>query len=341
MPAASSGNILFTTVVAKSEATYGTAATMTSGGRKLLASPTGIITIGQEWDWGDDRTVGLRNKVLTGGGTLISSAPEVSLDVPAISVGELPVWLSGIRTVTPSGAGPYTWDFKPTLTSTSNSPKSMTFVVGDGVQQYLLNYVLPTEISIKADRSGLTSLSASAFANSIAKNSDALAAGVPTSKMMSGRLWKLYTYATASDWSTDIAAGTPTGGTQYTYLLDFDLKLMSGLTNQAYLNGTTSWSTHAETDQIGGDVSFTVTSNSAAVTSWYDKLGSAQYVRLTWTDGTYTAHIMAAFQVSDVQPMAGDEDGLTTMTVSGKLAYDSTAAAVWRIVVVSDLATLP
>ena len=341
MPAASAGNILFTTVVAKSESTYGTAATMTSGGRKLLASPTGIITIGQEWDWGDDRTVGLRNKVLTGGGTLISSAPEVSLDVPAVSIGELPVWLSGIRTVTPSGAGPYTWDFKPTLTSTSNSPKSMTFVVGDGVQQYLLNYVLPTEISIKADRSGLTSLSASAFANSIAKNSDALAAPVPTSKMLSGRLWKLFTYATAADFSTDIAAGTPTGGTQYTYLLDFDLKLMSGLTNQAYLNGTTSWSTHAETDQIGGDVSFTVTSNAAAVTSWYDKLGTAQYARLTWTDGTYTVHILAAFQVSDVQPMAGDEDGLTTMTVSGKLAYDATAAAVWRCVVVSDLATLP
>lgn len=46
MPAASAGNVLFSKLVAFKEATPGTIPTLTSGGRKLLVSPTGVISDG-------------------------------------------------------------------------------------------------------------------------------------------------------------------------------------------------------------------------------------------------------------------------------------------------------
>ena len=344
MPAASAGNILFSKVVAFKETTPGTSAISTSGGRKSLTSATGIISLNQEWDLGEDRSVALRNPIVAGGSTLISSEPEVSLEVPAISVGELPVWFSGMDAATITGASaPYTWDFKPVMTNTSNSPTSYSLQVGDGQQAYAVTYVLPTELSIKADRSGLTSLSVSAFAQAVAKDSTATTEGVPTSPFLSGRLWKPYVYTNAAAFAADITTSTiPTGGTAYNYVLDFDLKINTGLTEQAYLAGTTAFVTHAESAAIGGDVSLTVQSNASAVTTWYDAIGSAKYLRLEHNGaGNYPVNIQVAFIVTDVQVIAGDEDGLTTYSVTGTLAYDATSAATLRVILKSDLAALP
>ncbi len=342
MPAASAGNILFSKAVAFKEATAGTIPTLTSGGRKLLVAPTGIVTLGREHELGAERSVALRNPILVGGTTLVSSNPELSLSVPAVSVGELPIWLSGIRGVSPTGAGPYIWDYKPTLTSASNSPQSYSIVLTDGQQQYVANYCLPTTIGITADRTGLTSLSATLFAQAIAKNSATLADPVPTSPFLAGALWQPSVYADAAAFNTDIVSGTqPTGGSAYSYFLDFDLSLETGITRQSYLAGTTSFSTHAESAPLGGTISFTVSSTASAVTNWFDAIGAAKYLCLKTTDGTYTASIQLAFIVTDVALIAGSEDGLTTYTVSGTLAYDPTAAATWRAIVTSDLAVLP
>ena len=184
------------------------------------------MTLNQEWNLGEDRAVALRNPIIATGATLISSEPELSFDVPAISVGELPIWLSGIRTVAPNGSGPYVWDYKPTLTSTSNDPKTYSLVLTDGQQQYVANYCLPTTVGISADRSGLTALTGSFFAQAVAKNSAVLADALPTSPFLSGRLWLASVYANASAINSDTVANTrPSGGTAYNYLLDFDLSL--------------------------------------------------------------------------------------------------------------------
>lgn len=342
MPAASAGNILFTKVVAFKETTAGTVPTLTSGGRRLLSGKTGVVTLNQEWNLGEDRAVALRNPIISTGATLISSEPELSFDVPAISVGELPIWLSGIRTVSPTGVGPYVYDYKPTLTSTSNSPQSYSLVITDGQQQYVASYCLPTTIGISADRSGLTALTGSFFSQAVAKNSATLADALPTSSFLAGRLWLASVYSNAAAINSDTSAGVrPTGGTAYNYLLDFDLSLETGITKQAYLNGTTAFTTHAESAALGGTFNFTVSSTASAVTTWYDAIGSAKYVCLKNTVGSYGVDIQVAFIVTDVQIIAGDEDGLTTYSVSGTLAYDPTWAATWRIVVTSDLAALP
>jgi hypothetical protein len=240
-----------------------------------------------------------------------------------------------LGTATPTGtATPYIYDYDWSMTA-SNNPKSYTLVATDGTQQYAANYCLAESITIAADRSGLTNLSASLFAQQIAKNSATLAEGTPTSPFLAGRLWNAYQSGT-------VFPGTASG-TSYEYLLDFSLEFNAGITRQAYLAGTTVFSTHSESNPFSGTLTMTVSSTASAVSTWYDayKAATPVGVRLAWTDGTRTANIMCMVVPTEVQQMAGAEDGLTTMAVTGTLVYDPTSAKSLRIIVGSDLSALP
>jgi hypothetical protein len=339
MPVANSGNILFSGLVGKSEGTAGTSPSFASGGRKFLVEPTGLITLGQTWDLGEDRSLALRTPIVATTATLISKEPELSVSVPAVSIDELSVWLGMTTAANIAGtAAPYTWTYDWATGTASNSPTSYSFISFDalggtaaGGNAYLMNYCLPTEVSITADRSGLTALSASLFAQDVAASTAVAAAAtaVPTSKFLSGRLWNVAT-------GTALNTGT---FTSYNYALDFGLTINTGITRQAYLAGTTVFSTHAESAAFGGELTLTVQSNKAANDAWV--LGSQKFVRLSWTDGTYSATIYASIIVSDVQPISGNEDGLTTMAITGTLAYDPTSQKVVQVVLVNGIAALP
>jgi hypothetical protein len=243
--------------------------------------------------------------------------------------------MSMLGTATPAGtAAPYIWDYDFSMTA-SNNPKSYTLIATDGVQAYAANYCLAESLTIAADRSGLTNLSASLFAQNIAKNSATLAETTPTSGFLAGRLWTAFQSGT-------VFPGTASG-TAYNYLLDFSLEFNAGLMRQAYLAGTTVFSTHAESAPFTGTLTMTVSSTASAVSVWYDAYRAATPVgvRLAWTDGTNTANIMTMIVPTEVQQMAGAEDGLTTMAVTGTLVYDPTSAKSLRIIVGSDLAALP
>jgi hypothetical protein len=221
-----------------------------------------------------------------------------------------------------------------------NNPTSYSFISMDalggtaaGGNAYLLNYCLPTTLSLAADRSGLTSLTATLFAQNVAVSTavPAAATAVPSSKFLSGRLWQVAT-------GTALNSGT---FTSYNYALDFGLTINTGITRQAYLAGTTVFSTHAESAPFGGELTMTVQSNKAANDEWFTALGTQKFVRLSWTDGTNTATIYTSIIVSDVAPIAGNEDGLTTMSITGTLAYDSVSAKTIQVVINNSIAALP
>jgi hypothetical protein len=341
MPVANSGNILFSSLVGKAEGTAGTSPSFASGGRKFLVEPTGLITLGQTFDLGETRSVSFRTPIIAGASTLLSVEPELSVSVPAVSIDELSVWLSMSTTpvATAGTVAPYVYTYDWAMGTAQNTPISYSFISMDaqggtaaGGNAYLLNYCLPTTLGIAADRAGLTSLSASMFAQNVAVSTAVPAAStaVPTSKFLSGRLWQVAT-------GTALATGT---FTSYNYALDFDLSINTGIVRQAYLSGTTVFSTHAESDPFGGEISLTVQSNKAANDAWFAKLGQQQYVRLSWTDGTYSATIYLSIIVSEVQPISGSEDGLTTMAITGTLAYDATSGKTIQVVIGNSLATL-
>jgi hypothetical protein len=260
MPAASAGNVLFSKLVAFKEATPGTIPTLTSGGRKLLVTPTGVITDGVTIELGTERSVALRNPLIGSTGTITAIEPTLSATVPAVSIGELPIWLSMTKTDTVAGtAAPYEWDYDYSMTA-ANNPTSYTLVATDGIQQYAVNYCLAESITIAADRNGLTNLSANLFAQNVAKNSATLAEGTPTSPFLSGRLWNAYQHGSSFPGTAD--------GTAYTYLLDFSLEFNAGITRQSYLAGTTTFSTHAESAPFSGTLTMTVSSTASAVSTW-------------------------------------------------------------------------
>lgn len=341
MPAANTGSILFASLIGKAEGTAGTSPSFASGGRKFLVEPTGLITLGKTWELGEERSIAYRAPIIATTATLVSNEPEVSVSVPAASIDEASIWYGMAFSPTISGtAAPYTWTYDPSNGTASQSPTSYSFISQDalggtttGGNAYLINYAMPTEITISAERSGLTSMSATLFAQNVAETTTnpAASTAIPTSVFMPGRLWKVAI-------GTALATGT---FTDYGYALDFGLTIQTGLAKWSALNGTATISGHAETARLGGELTMTVQSNASASSEFFQDLGTQKFIRLTWTDGTYSLTIYLSTVVSEVTPIAGEDEGITTMTLSARLATDPVSLKPFKIVAVNSISALP
>jgi hypothetical protein len=341
MPVANSGSILFSSLIGKSEGTAGTSPSFASGGRKFLVEPTGLITLGQTWELGEERSIAYRSPIIATQASLISNEPEISVSVPAASIDETSIWLGMAFAPSISGtASPYTWTTDPSNGTASQSPTSYSFISQDalggtasGGNAYLINYAMPTEISISAERSGLTSLTATLFAQNVVETTTnpAASTAIPTSVFMPGRLWKVAV-------GTALATGT---FTDYGYALDFGLTIQTGLAKWSALSGTATISGHAETARLGGELTMTVQSNAAASENLFQYLGDQRFIRLTWTDGTYSLTIYLSTVISDFAPIAGEDEGITTATVTARIATDPVSLKPFKIVAVNSVAALP
>jgi hypothetical protein len=338
------GTLLFSKVVAKAESTYagGADSNLATGARRLTVSPTGVITLGREFDTGADRSVGLRTPVI--GNRVVQTAenPEITFDAPAVSTDDLAIWLATLEKTsggTPTGtAAPYTWNRAIGLTSSTNAPASLHAIVADGNQSYYVNGILPTTISISAESSGLTSLNASCFAKAVAKTSTAPDDSLPSSaNALAGRLWQL-SYGTAF-----LSAGT-SGGTAFTHLYNWSLELTTGFGPINAQGGSLALADYNQfSAPFGGTLSFTVASNGSAVAQLFDKLGAQTWWRLHWQNAgnTESADLLISAVPTSVQPISGDQDGITVYECELALAYESTSGKVFEYQVKNALSALP
>ena len=341
MPGTQTGSILFASLVGKQESTYGTSPSFATGGRKFLVEPTGLITIGKTWEIGEERSLAYRNPVIATTATLVSNEPEVSVSVPAASIDEASIWFGMAFAPTISGtAAPYTHTIDPSNGTASQSPTSYSFISQDalggtttGGNAYLITGALPTELSISADRSGLTSMSATLFAQNVAETTTnpAASTAIPTSVFMPGRLWKVAI-------GTALATGT---FTDFGYALDFNLTLPTGIAKWSALNGTATISGYTETARLGGELALTIWSNASASSSFYQGLGSQKFIRLLWTDGTYSLTIYLSTVITEITPISGEDEGITTMAVTARVATDPVALKPFKIVAVNSISALP
>jgi hypothetical protein len=192
---------------------------------------------------------------------------------------------------------------------------------------------MPTELTLSVERSGLSSMSATLFAQNVTETSTIPAAStaIPTSVFMPGRLWK-------------VAIGTALATGSFTdlgYALDFGLTLQTGLAKWSALNGTATISGHSETARLGGELTMTVQSNAEASAKFFKQLGSQEFIRLTWTDGTYSLTIYLSTVIAEVTPIAGEDEGITTMTITARLATDPVSLKPFKIVAVNSVSALP
>jgi hypothetical protein len=373
MAAINSGSILLSKVVLKTEATIGTAPSFTSGGRRLAVDPTGYLNAGLTVDDQSDRSVGLLVKAIAQRTTVTSKMPTISLNEPAVPVNELPIWLSGVQYFGSTALGSASatalglagtanvWDFNYVLsngTSGTAIPAAKSFAVvatggnnNPGTEQYLLNYILPTKISLKAAADGLTSASIDAFGQTLSKDTTVLADALPTDVYnLAGRLWRGFYYASAAAFGTDAgtaSAGTAllSGGSAFSYLEDWSLDISTPNQAIAYQAGSLSFTGHSQfAAPLLGELSLTVSGGTDAIAQIYDKYqaGTPSYWRLSWTDGTRQVDILACVIWTDVTPLASDTNGITQISAKGIVNYDTTAGAALRIRVISDtLSTLP
>jgi hypothetical protein len=395
MAAINSGSILLSRVVVAKETDFGVTAFASAGtaagtawpttntnGRRLVIDPTGYLTPGLTVDDQSDKSVGLLVRAIAQRTTVTAKMPTISLNSPAIPVNELPIWLSGIQNPTSNPVAltaaqatamglangtSNAWNFNYVLaggTSGTAIPaaKSLTvFATGGNLnpaaEQYTLNYVLPTKISIKASTDGLTSASVDAFGQTLTNVgatagtasqvfvNDALPQDVYN---MAGRLWNLYYYANGTTWGTDAnAAATAviSGGSAFSYLSDWSLDLTTPNQPIVYQAGSINLTGHSQyANPLVGDVSFTVSGGSDAMNQIFTpyNTGSPTYWRLSWTDGTRRVDIMFTLILTEVMPLAGDTNGVTTITANGVVNYDTVSATALKIRVISDtLSALP
>jgi hypothetical protein len=341
------GALVFGKLVVKGESSYGAgaAADFATGGRRMNVTPTGVVSLGREYDTGADRTIGNRNPLIASRVVQLSENPEVTIDAPAITTDDLAVWLSSIQKTnaggTPTGtAAPYTWAYPIGLSvGSAIAPKSLEAIVLDNNQGYHISGILPTSVSLSADASGVTSLSVSAFAEAVTKTSQATADALDvTGRSMPGRLWSA-SYGTAF-----LTAGT-TGGTAFTHLMDWSLEFQTGM---APINAQAGTITAVDYNQfagpVGGTLSLTVASNDIAVAQLFDKLGTKSYWRLHWEDAGSPAHsvdILVCAVPTSVEIMSGDADGLITYSAELMLATDDNGTASVTFQVKNSLSVLP
>jgi len=336
MPSPTFGAKSFTKVIAKSESTYGTAATFTGAvGQIIMVDALGAIDLGIELNTGDDRTVGVRTQVLANRPVITSRAPVITWAETDADMRALPIALDSLATITATGAGPYVWTWSPSQTAV-DTYKGYSLLLLDGVQQYVASGCVPTEITLSGDGSGTLQYGVTWAAIDIATNGNASTQTPAAPALVPSRLFKLY---------TDSAFPDGSGDTEYDHVMSFTATIEPGLTMISALDASLVAATAAYTGPLNATMELTVASNSAAIANgaWgIDEIGEQRYLRLTaLTSAGYGLELRGSWIIETITPLGADQDGLVVNTVGLRLAYDQTSTKSIEIAVTSPLSARP
>jgi hypothetical protein len=328
----------FTKVVVKSESAFGTPATFNDANGELLHTDiVGIVDPGVTVDLADDKSVGIRPRRVAASATVTAKAPVVSFGEAPASLRTLPVIFDSLASITASGAGPYTWAYAPSQTDV-DTLKTYSLYVTDGVQKFVVDGCVPTEVTLSADQSGLLQMGSTWAGRALITSTDTSTAAFATQYFIPGRLFGLKTHTSM------ITAKTGTGTAYSSYITNWSLTLMPGAAPLQVLNGSTTNVNAggvAYTGALDGTLELTIASNSAATTAFpVGDIGATKFVQVQGIDANgygFTANICGV--VENVSVIGSESDGLILNTVTLQLASNGTNSILcW---VDSPLATRP
>jgi hypothetical protein len=314
----------FTKVVAKSEAAYGTAATFADANGELLHTDVvGIVDPGVTLDLGDDKSVGIRPRRVAASATITAKAPTVTFGEAPASLRTLPLLFDSLASITPSGGGPYTWAYAPSQTDV-DTLKTYSLYVTDGVQKFIIDGCVPTEITISADQGGLLQVGSTFAGRAITVTTDTSTAAFATQYFVPGRLFGMKTK------STFITDKPGTGATAYTsFITNWNLTLMPGAAPLQVLNGSTTNLNAggvAYTGALDGTLELTIASNTSANSTFaVGDIGTTKFVQVHGTDANgygFTANVCGV--VESVTVIGSESDGLILNTATLQLASNGT-----------------
>ena len=313
----------FTKVVAKSESSYGTPATFGDANGELLHTDVvGIVDAGVVVDLAEDKSVGIRPRRVAASATVTAKAPVVTFGEAPVSLRTLPILFDSLATITASGAGPYTWAYAPSQTDV-DTLKTYSLYLTDGVQKFIVDGCVPTEISLSADQSGLLQMGSTWAGRALSTTSDTSTAAFATQYFIPGRLFGLKTH------SSMITAKTGTGTAYSSYITNWNLSLTPGAAPLQVLNGSTTNVNAggvAYTGALDGTLELTIASNSNATTSFpVGDIGATKFVQVQGIDANgygFTANVCGV--VENVSVIGSESDGLILNTVTLQLASNGT-----------------
>ena len=239
---------------------------------------------------------------------------------------------------TGSGAGAdKTWTFTAQNTG-SNAYEAFSADIGDDTQAWRLQYVQPTRWRISTELGGQTRFEADCFAQRAVKGTAATPAEVSPVKIPAD-LWTVK-YATTF-------AGLAGASVQTNFLRTFSLDWMTGLKPRFFADGNLYFGQSQESDLMG-TIEMEVESTALAVSEFVDKYtaGTQTFVRLKATGPTlgstnYSLQFDVPVYWNEPKVLASSDDQVNLYTVSGKVAYDATAAKSLEATLVCSVATIP
>lgn len=327
---------VFSRINLAKETVKGTAVART---RRFYGVAAGNYDIGDQFAFHEAENRGARVRISAHAPTLLREMPKFKLvDIAGIGYDDLVLpWSAGLQGGR-TGAGASadkTWTFTQPSTG-SGAYESLTADVGDDVQNYILDYVMPTRWAISTQFGELTHFEADCFAQQSTKGAASAPAEV-NPILMPADLWTVKFAGTF--------AGLPGASISTNFLRSWSFDYDTGIRPRFYMDGTTAMGQHVETD-IVGMLSMEVESTALAISEFVDKwrAGTIDYVRLKITGpalgGTnYSCQLDMPIYWDEPKPLASVDDGVNLYTVKGRQAYDGTNGLV--VTLVNTLAAIP
>lgn len=327
---------VFSRIAFGKETTKGTPVAPT---RRFYGVVAGSLALGDQWAFHEAENRGIRTRP-SRIPTLLREMPKFkAADIDGIGYDDLVVpfsMLRGGQTGTGAGADK-SWTFTVQNTA-ANSPEAFSADVGDDVQNWRLQYVLPSRWRLFSDFGGLTRYEADLFAQRAIKTTAATPAEVAPIKIPSD-LWTLK-FATTF-------AGLAGASVQANFLRSWSLDWQTGLSPRFYADGTTYMGQHVETD-VAGKLHLETESTALAVSEIVDKwrAGTLDFVRLKATGPTlgstnYSLQLDIPIYWDEPQVIASVDDGVNLYSTDAKVAYDTTATKSLEATLVCSLAAIP
>ena len=331
----------FTKIVAKGAAFGSTASFTGTTGEIMMTDAVGVLDAGVAVDTNADRSAGVRAGVLGGNVTVTAKNPLLTLGEAPVSMRNLPIYFNALKSITPSGAGPYTYVYSPTMTDVDTLvPQS--FLVQDGLQKFTIDGCVPTELSLSAASDGLLQCGSSWAGRALATSTDANTAAISASQaFIPGRLFTAKYHTSFISQDGTAVTGTPTAYTSF--ITDFALTLTPGAAPIMAMSGSLNSGGVAYQAGFTGTFSLTVASNATAVAAFpVADIGTVKYLWLTATDGTYSFTFALAAVLTSRSVIGGEGDGGAIVeTADFELCYDTTSGKVFEATVVSPLSVTP
>lgn len=327
---------IFSRINLGKETVKGTAVTRT---RRFYGVAAGNFDIGDQFAFHEQENRGARVRISAHTPTLMREMPKFKLaDIAGMGYDDFIIpfsmGLQGGRTGSGAGADK-TWTFTQPSTG-AGAYESFSADVGDDVQNWILDYVMPTRWKISTTFGELTHFEADCFAQQAVKGTASTPAEI-NPILIPADLWTVKFAGTF--------AGLGGASVQSNFLRTWSLDYDTGILPRWYMDGNTFMGQHVETD-IVSTFSMEVESTALAVSEFVDKYraGTIDYMRLKATGpslgaSNYSLQFDMPVYWDEPKPLASVDDGVNLYTVNGRQAYDGTNGMVCTLV--GSIAAIP